>query len=356
MRTSVLRHFTVALCDSVFGRSDAASTLKELEHSNLFVARLEHTGWFRVHPLFAEFAEFQLESHDPGAAREIHRRAALWFLERGLLPEAVEHAAAAHDHALVATIASDHHLPLIRSGGARILVRWAKMLPDEQLVEHPDLAMAAATAVSLVGPGTVERRRFLHLAERARETDSARFTPYVDAGIGMVRAFTFDRGVEASVTEARRAVEIAGREADGVLVASLAALAQAHYFNGDLAAASAAAERALAHPESERRPTAHAIARTTLALADVDRGLLRAARRSHGEGEGDDRRDPQQSKLARRGRLCRERMRSCCRGEARRRGARVGLRGAVLLRRAVDRSPCVAVAAAWLASAVTAVT
>ena len=278
LRTSVLRHFTVALCDSVFGRSDAASTLKELEHSNLFVARLEHTGWFRVHPLFAEFAEFQLESHDPGAAREIHRRAALWFLERGLLPEAVEHAAAAHDHALVATIASDHHLPLIRSGGARILVRWAKMLPDEQLVEHPDLAMAAATAVSLVGPGTVERRRFLHLAERARETDSARFTPYVDAGIGMVRAFTFDRGVEASVTEARRAVEIAGREADGVLVASLAALAQAHYFNGDLAAASAAAERALAHPESERRPTAHAIARTTLALADVDRGLLRAAR------------------------------------------------------------------------------
>ena len=208
LRTSVLRHFTAALCDSVFGRSDAASTLKALEHSNLFVARLEHTGWFRVHPLFAEFAEFQLESHDPGASMEIHRRAALWFLERGLLPEAVEHAVAAHDHELVAGIASDHHLPLIRSGGARTLVRWAKMLPDEQLVEHPELAMAAATAVSLVGPRTVERRRFLQLAERARKTDSARFTPYVDAGIGMVRAFTFDEGVKASVTEARRAVEI----------------------------------------------------------------------------------------------------------------------------------------------------
>ena len=57
---------------------------------------------------------------------------------------------------------------VIRSGGARTLVRWAKMLPDEQLVEHPELAMAAATAVSLVGPRTVERRRFLQLAERAR--------------------------------------------------------------------------------------------------------------------------------------------------------------------------------------------
>ena len=67
LRTSVLGHFTAELCDSVFGRSDAASTLETLEHSNLFVARLEHGGWFRVHPLFAEFAEFQLESHDAGA-------------------------------------------------------------------------------------------------------------------------------------------------------------------------------------------------------------------------------------------------------------------------------------------------
>jgi LuxR family maltose regulon positive regulatory protein len=278
LRTSVLRQFTAALCDSVFGSSDAASMLKALEHSNLFVARLEHTGWFRVHPLFAEFAEFQLESQDAGASLEIHRRAALWCLERGLVAEAVEHAVAARDHELVAGIASDQHLQLIRSGGARTLVRWAKMLPDEQLVEHPELAMAAATAVSLVGPRTVERRRFLQLAERARTTDSARFTPYVDAGVGMVRAFTFDEGVTASVAEARRAVEICEQEADDGLVASLAALAQAHYFNGELTAASTVAERALAHPESERRPTAHAIARTTLALAHLDRGRLRAAR------------------------------------------------------------------------------
>ena len=278
LRTSVLGHFTAELCDSVFGRSDAGSTLETLEHSNLFVARLEHGGWFRVHPLFAEFAEFQLESRDAGAPVEIHRRAALWFLERGLLPEAVEHAAAAGDHDLVAKIVSDHHLPVIRSGGARTLVRWAKMLPDEKLVEHPELAMAAATAVSLVGPRTIERRRFLQLAERARTASPAQFTPYVDAGIGMVRAFTFDEGVQASVEQGRRAVEIAEREADDVLVASLAALAQAHYFAGDLAAASAAALRALAHPQAERRPTAHAIARSTLALADVDRGLVDAAR------------------------------------------------------------------------------
>jgi LuxR family maltose regulon positive regulatory protein len=94
----------------------------------------------------------------------------------------------------------------------------------------------------------------------------------------MVRAFTFDSGVEASVAEGRGAVEIAEREADEVLVASLAGLAHAQYFAGDLPAATAAAQRALAHPDAERRPTAHVLARSTLALADVDRGLLDAAR------------------------------------------------------------------------------
>jgi LuxR family maltose regulon positive regulatory protein len=277
LRTSVLRHFTPELCDSVFGGSDAASTLERLEHSNLFVARLEHGGWFRVHPLFAEFAECQLKAHDAAAPLEIHRRAALWFLERRL-PEAVEHAAAAQDHELLARIISDHHLAVIRSGGEHTLARWAKLLPDEQLVEHPELAMAAAAAVSIVGPQTIERRRFLQLAERGRRAGPARFTPYVDAGVSMVRAFTLDEGVNASVDEGRRAVEIAGREADDVLVASLAGLAHSLYFAGDLAAASTAALRALAHPDAERRPAAHALSRSTLALADVDRGLLDAAR------------------------------------------------------------------------------
>ncbi len=94
----------------------------------------------------------------------------------------------------------------------------------------------------------------------------------------MVRALTFDEGVIASVEAGRRAVEIAELEADDVLVAALASLAQALYFSGDLAAASATAQRALAHPEAEQLPTSHAIARSTLALADVDRGRVDAAR------------------------------------------------------------------------------
>jgi LuxR family maltose regulon positive regulatory protein len=278
LHTSVLGHFTAELCNEVFARFDSASALEQLEHSNLFVAGLEHGGWFRVHPLFAEFAEFQLAKVDPGAGGEIHRRAARWFLARDLAPDAIEHAAAAQDHRLVASIIADHHAALIRSGGARTLLRWTSLLPEEQLLAHPEIAAAAATAVSLVGPRTIERRRFLQVAERARTKQTARFTPYVDAGVAAVRALTLDQGVGAAVTEGRRALEIAEADAEDLLVDSLAALAHALFFAGDLRAASAAALRAIEHPDAERRPTAHALARSTLALVDLDRGLIEAAR------------------------------------------------------------------------------
>ena len=71
---AVLGEFTAELCDDVLGRTDSASRLAELEHSNLFVSRLERGGWFRIHSLFAEYARAQLALLDPDAPTRIHRR------------------------------------------------------------------------------------------------------------------------------------------------------------------------------------------------------------------------------------------------------------------------------------------
>ncbi len=282
VRASVLGRVTAELCDGVFGRSDAADLLDELTRSNFLVGRLGHGGWFRVHPLIGEFAEFQLAALDPGAAAEIHRRAALWFRARGLPVEAIEHAAAAGDHELVAETLSEHHLPLIRSGQARTLLRWIHTLPEDVLGGHPELAMAGATAAAILGDGAIEQRRLLQIAERARHERPDRFSPYVEAGISMVRACTIDDGVEHAVSEGRLAVQIAEAHADDVLVASLAGYAQALYFAGSLDDAWDAALRAVQHPEAERRPTAHALARSTLALVALEQER-RLLARNHAE-------------------------------------------------------------------------
>ena len=106
LRVAVLGGFTAELCDEVLGRTDSAARLAELEESNMFVQSLERGEWFRVHPLFAEFAAAQLASEDPGAATEIHRRAAESLRSRGLYVEAAAHASAAGDHEVVAEILS----------------------------------------------------------------------------------------------------------------------------------------------------------------------------------------------------------------------------------------------------------
>src|SRR3954447_17145108 len=277
LRVAVLGRFTAALVDSVLGRSDSAAILADLERTNLFVERLELGGWYRVHSLFAEFAGFQLAAQEPEAVPEIHRRAAAWLRPRGLMVEGAEHAAGAGDHDVVAELLVEYHLPLIRGGGAGTLLRWVRALPEAQLVLHPELAVGAATAATMVG-GAFERRQFLNLAERARVEEPARFTPYVEAVAAMVRASAVDRDVGEAVIQGRRAVAIAETGADDAIVAALGGYARALYLAGDLDAAWDAALRAIEHADVARRVPGHAFARSTLALVAVDRGRLETAR------------------------------------------------------------------------------
>ena len=282
LRASALGRFTPALCDAVLERSDTAERLAELERSNLFVVRLEHGDWFRIHSLFAEYASLQLEALEPDAKRLIHRRAAEWLAAHGVPVEAAEHAAAAGDHALVAGLLREYHLVLIRSGHAATLLRWVQTLPDTFVVEHPELAGAGATAATIIGGHALERRRLLHLADRAQRERPARVTPYAEAAAAMARASAVDDHVGRAVAEGARAVELAEAEADDVLVAALGGFARALYFAGRLEDAWRAALRAIEHPDAERRIPGHAFARSTLALAAAELGRPASAR-THAE-------------------------------------------------------------------------
>jgi LuxR family maltose regulon positive regulatory protein len=277
LQASVLGSFTAPLCDAVLDRADSASMLAELVRRNLFVAPLERGGWFSVHALFAEFARLQLASADPVAEGEIHRRAARWLRLHRLPIEAVEQADAAGQPELIAEILAESHLALIRSGGARTVLRWAGSLPDEQLVDRPEVAVAAAICALITDHKEIELRRLLALLDRARRERPDRVTPYVEAWAETVCAGSVGRDVGEAVEAGRRAVEIASDEADDVLVAALAGYARALYFAGEPELAWTVAVEAVQHPDAGRRPPSHAIARATLSLAAVDLGRLEPA-------------------------------------------------------------------------------
>jgi LuxR family maltose regulon positive regulatory protein len=275
---AVLGEFTADMCDAVLDRSDSAARLVELERSNLFVSRLERGGWFRIHSLFAEYAITQLASLEPGAPALIHRRAAVWLRAQGLAVEAVRHAAAAGDHELVAELLVEQHLALIRGGAGGTLLRWVRTLPEDQLVQHPELAAAAAAAAMLVGGHTLEQRRLLQLADGAGRAE--RVDPYVEAVAGLVRAGTIDRGVGQAVLNGRRAVALAEVDANAneIITGTLAAYARALFFAGELDEASAVAVRALEHPAIERHVPSLVAAHSTLAFAAAESGRLASAR------------------------------------------------------------------------------
>jgi LuxR family maltose regulon positive regulatory protein len=272
---AVLGRFTADLCDGVLDRSDSAARIDELEHSNLFILRLERAGWFRIHSLFAAFAAARLASTDSGAANRIHRLAAEWLRSRGLVIEAIEHAAAAENHEFVAETLAEHHLGLIQGGAPKTLLRWVRTLPDEQIVAHPQLAVAAAASCMLVGRSTIDQRRFLHLTDQALAARPESSDPYVEAVASLVRAATLDEGVGSAVDDGRRAVELAGRGAGTILGGTLSAYARALFFAGDLEEAWSAGHRALEHP---REVPGMAAAHATLALVAVERGRLASAR------------------------------------------------------------------------------
>ena len=275
---AVLGEFTAELCDGVLDRTDSAARVAELEHASLFVSRLERGGWFRMHSLFAEYARAQLASLEPAGATRIHRSAAEWLRSRGMPVEAIGHAGAAGDDELVAQLLVEYHLPLLRGGAGRTFLRWVRALPEDCVIAHPGLAVSAAMAAVLYGGSTIEQRRFLGLADRAREELSGRSDPDVESWALVARALTFDGGVGQAVLNGRRAVELAQAGSGEVLTGALAAYARALFFAGDLKKASAVAVRVLEHPDVDRRPPSLTHARATLALVAVERGRLASAR------------------------------------------------------------------------------
>ena len=275
---AVLGEFTAELCDRVLDRTDSAARLAELGLSYQFISRSDRGGWFRVHSLFAEYAQAQLAPLDADAPRAIHRRAAEWLRSKGLAVQAVEHAAAAGDDQLVAALLVEYHLHLIRGGASRTLLRWVRTLPEERIVEHPELAVGAATAAMLLGGSTLAQRRLLALADRAGGERPNQHDAYVEAAARLVRAVTIDRGVRQAVLDGRRAVALAESDANEILPAALTSYARALFFAGELDEASAVAVRTLEHPAIERAVPSLVVARSTLALVAIERGRLASAR------------------------------------------------------------------------------
>ncbi len=146
LQTSILERLNGDLCEAVTGRSGAQTTLLDLQRANLFVIPLDDEGrWFRYHQLFADLLKARLRQNRPvDGVAELHRRAAAWFEQVGMAPEAIEHARAAADLALLVRLVEKSALPMILQAHVRTVEEWLQAIPPDLASQSARINMAFA--------------------------------------------------------------------------------------------------------------------------------------------------------------------------------------------------------------------
>ena len=126
LRTSVLDRFCGDLCDAVTGARDSRAMLDRIERVNYFLIPLDPGHeWYRYHHLFGELLRHELERREPRRAAELHDRAGRWFLDAGMVSEAIGHLTAAGELDAAAELIDNHWLgSRTRASGKRSRGGW----------------------------------------------------------------------------------------------------------------------------------------------------------------------------------------------------------------------------------------
>jgi LuxR family maltose regulon positive regulatory protein len=153
LNTSILDRFCIQLCESVMAGTDASLSVREcldlIESSELFLIPLDnHREWYRYHQLFQELLQQRLSTRStPERIATLHRMASTWFEEYDFLEEALLHAMAAGDTALVVRQMVSGLRDVINREDRITLERWLHLLPEEMIQLNPELLMIKAWAL-----------------------------------------------------------------------------------------------------------------------------------------------------------------------------------------------------------------
>jgi len=246
LRTSILDRMCGPLCDAVLLDTSASGqeTLEYLEHANLFIVPLDNERrWYRYHHLFAELLRQRLHQsaslgNEEGGVAEYHIRASVWYEDNTLEIEAFHHAAIANDIERAERLITGGGIPLHSLPAATAILDWLDALPKTVLDARPWLWVRSATSALLAGQTTgVEEK--LQAAEKAiQNADLDDKTRDLIGQIAAVRAILahLQYQPEATITQARRALEYLQPDNLPFRSGAFRALGFAYQLQGDRAA------------------------------------------------------------------------------------------------------------------------
>jgi LuxR family maltose regulon positive regulatory protein len=254
IQTSILDRFCASLCEAVVQTNvnetgqdthlDARAMLAFLERANLFLVSLDdERRWYRYHHLFADSLRAEL---DPSQRAALHRRAAQWFSENNLLPEAIRHALAAHDHTLTADLLAEagREASIWSGGDFRRYLAWVEALPQEAIRDRPRLLLCYGRALYLFGR-LAEAEQVLTDVDEQLQSASVQDKELMAIAAAYRAQVVLERGdFQATQQLAEYAVEHIPPTVELDRGRAVYALASAHYAQGRIGTAGSLFEQA----------------------------------------------------------------------------------------------------------------
>lgn len=151
VRTSVVKHLDPDLCNVLTGREDSDHLLRSLEAAICFVVADDERLSYRYHHLFAELLRVELDRRYPGAADQVHRKAAEHLEARGDLTEAIGHHLAIGDRDRAFDLAFASAFRHWDAGDIAAATAWVDVFPQEYIGESVNRMLTYGLAVSMCG-------------------------------------------------------------------------------------------------------------------------------------------------------------------------------------------------------------
>ena len=300
--TCILDRLTGALCDAVTGEDGGQSTLEDLDRRNLFVIPLDaRREWYRYHHLFADVLRARLLREEPDRVPDLHRRASIWYEQRGEWFEAIRHALDGEDYERAADMIEPAIPGLRQARQEATMRRWFEQLPDQVFQVRPVLSVGYVGTLMATGE-SADVEVLLRGAERWLQptsddgqgeqaspavmivVDEAEFRRLPSA-IALYRAAQARMNGDREGTEAyaHRAFDLAGNDPLG-RGAAAGLLALAHWGGGDLEAAHGFWAEAMACLQRAGHAVDAIGCNRPLAEIRIAQGRLHEAMRSYEQG------------------------------------------------------------------------
>lgn len=177
---SILQQIEPAICNALYGCSDASERLAHLERQGLFLTSYESAAGitYTCHPVIRDLFSEQLRQQDPERFLALHRQAAaLWHASRND-EQAMYHARASSAFDIAVSFILEASERLLQQGQRETITRWLAVLPSTLQENHLHLLLLQAT----LDLGRGQHASALPLLERAKtlmpassETEALRF-------------------------------------------------------------------------------------------------------------------------------------------------------------------------------------